>query len=333
MKSLKYFLIVLLIGSWPAHAEPPPVCGGTDLLAKLQHDDPAKFAAVLAKAEAVPNGEAVFWRIERDGLEPSFLLGTAHVTDPKVTELSPAARDGLAGARTVALELKELRDQKELAMASLRQARLMVLPAGQSLWDLIPDADEPAIRGNANLPPGAANTLYGYQPWVVAAMLTVPLCEIARKQAGAATLDEVIATEAMRQGSALVGLETIEEQLSVLSGMPLELQAKYLVEAAKLGPKTADYLATLVSLYEQRRIPAYVPLMQLLEPADRDGEAMMAFIEQDLTAKRNLVMMRRAAEILAKGDAFIAVGALHLPGEQGLVELIRQSGYKVTAVN
>ena len=218
-------------------------------------------------------------------------------------------------------------------MASMARARLMVLPPGQTLWDLVPDADEAAIRDHANLPPGAAKTLFGYRPWVVAAMLSVPPCETARKQAGAATLDETIARQAEKQGSTLVGLETVEEQLSVLSGMPLELQTKYLVEVARLGHRATDYFATLVSLYAQRRVSAYHQLIQTLEPLDADGKAMLAFVEEDLTATRNRTMMRRAADILEHGNAFIAVGALHLPGNDGLVELIRKAGYTVTPVN
>lgn len=332
---IRILLLVLglLLALTPAHAEVPPACGRTDLLAKLGREKPADYEKVLAEAAAVPNGEAEFWRIERPGIEPSYLLGTAHVTDPRVNVLGPAVSQALSGAQTVALELKELRDQQELAMASMAQARLMVLPAGQNLWDLVPDADEPAIRSHASLPPGAADTLFGYQPWVVAAMLSVPPCETARKQAGAQTLDEVVAKRAEEQGATLVGLETVEEQLSVLSGMPLDLQAKYLVEVAKLGDRATDYFSTLVSLYEQRRVTAYMPLMQVLEPLDKDGEALLAFVEKDLVVTRNRTMMRRAAAILSQGDAFIAVGALHLPGDEGLVELIRKAGYTVTPVN
>ncbi len=333
MKRLSAIAIALLLGLAPAGAQTPPACGGTDLHAKLQHEQPAVFEAVRAEAEAQPNGEAIFWRIERSGLEPSFLLGTAHVTDPRVTELSQAAAAALAGAETVALELKELRDPKELAMASMGQARFMVLPAGQSLWDLIPDADEFLIRDNANLPPGAANTLYGYQPWVVAAMLSIPACETARRKAGIGSLDEAVAAAAEKQDSKLIGLETVEEQLSVLAALPLDIQAKYLLSVARLGPKTGDYFETLVSLYVQRRITAYMPLALKLEPLDKDGEAMLVYFETDLIRKRNRTMLRRAAALLARGDAFIAVGALHLPGDDGLVELIRKAGYTVTAVN
>jgi uncharacterized protein YbaP (TraB family) len=329
MKRLAVAAFALFVGLAPARAEAPPACTGIDLLEQLKTERPADYEAVMADARAVPNGESIFWRIEREGVEPSFLLGTAHVTDPRVTEIAPSIKNALWGADVVALELKELRNKQEFALSAMAQAKLMVLPPGQSLWDLIPDADEPLVRGNVNLPKNAAQSIFGYQPWVVAAMLTIPPCEQAREQAGLPPLDMMIAAEATKFDTPLVGLETVEEQLSVFAAMPLDLQVKYLLAVAKLGARTQDYFETLISLYDQRLITAYIPLTLRLEPADADSEKMMAFVEQDLTIKRNRTMLRRAEELLAKGNAFIAVGALHLPGDEGLVELIRGAGYKV----
>lgn len=333
MKRLAAAVFTLLVFIGGARAEAPPVCTGNDLLATLKADHPRDYDAVIAEAAEIPNGEAIFWKIEREGLKPSWLLGTAHVTDPRVTELSPAMSEALAGASTVALELKELRDPQAMAVASFRYAKLMVLPPDESLWDLIPDDQESLVRDNPNLPPGAAGTLFGYQPWVVAAMLSIPPCEFARKAAGLDTLDTIIARTSDKQHIPLEGLETVEEQLSVLSGMPVDLQVKYLLAVAKLGTRTADYFETLISLYAQHNVPAYIPLMTRLEPMDKDGEAMMAFVEEELTRKRNHTMANRAAALLAKGNVFIAVGALHLPGDEGLVELIREAGYKVSPIN
>lgn len=322
-------LLAIVTTAW---AE-PPVCAGTDLHAKLQRDDPAGFAAVEAEAAKAKNGKAIFWKIEKDGIAPSWLLGTAHVTDPRVTTMSPAAETAFTGAATVALELKEIGDGQAMAMATMRLAKLIVLPQGQSLWDLIPDPEEPLIRDNPNLPPGAAQTLFGYQPWVVATMLSIPACETARSAAGIAALDMMLARRAVAQGATLVGLETVEEQLGVFAAMPLDLQTDYLLAVAKSSPRLPDYFSTLVDLYVRRQIGAYMPLTLKLEPIPAGQEKILAFVEKDLTVKRNHVMQRRALELLPNGNVFIAVGALHLIGDEGLVELIRQAGYKVTPVN
>lgn len=332
MKRIAATVLSLFVSLAPVHAEAPPACTGIDLLEQLKTERPADYETVMAEARAVPNGEALFWRIEREDVEPSFLLGTAHVTDPRVTEISPSIQNALSSASVVALELKELRDKQEFALSAMKQARLMVLPPGQTLWDLIPDADEPLVRDNVNLPKHASQSIFGYQPWVVAAMLTIPPCEQAREMAGLPPFDMRIAEQAAKFGTPLVGLETVEEQLSVFATMPMDLQVKYLLAVAKLGTKTQDYFETLISLYDQGLITAYVPLTLRLEPVDADSEQMMIFVEQDLTIKRNRTMMRRAEHLLAKGNAFIAVGALHLPGKEGLVELIRGAGYKVVPI-
>ena len=326
-------VFALLLGLASAEAGEAPVCAGSDLVAGLKVSDPAKYAEVMKEADATPNGNAVFWKIERQGLRPSWLLGTAHVTDPRVTSLPRGAEAALANASTLALELAELRDPKELIRATLLNATLLVLPPGQSLWDLIPDAEEPAIRDNVNLPAGAADGLFGYQPWVVATMLSIPLCEKLRQQQGLQTLDGAIAGEAGHDRIPLVGLETVKEQLSVFADMPRGLQVKYLIAVAKLGAKAVDYFETLIALYQQRKVAAYMPFARATEAMGVDEKAMMAFVEEDMIRHRNHRMAERAAALLAKGNAFIAVGALHLPGEQGLVALIRQAGYRVSPVN
>jgi uncharacterized protein len=332
MKRLILALAALAFSFTLAMAE-SPACKGTNLLDKLQKENPQDYAAVMAEAAKVKNGEAIFWKIERDGLKPSWLLGTAHVTDPRVTSMTPEARAALSEVNFVALELKEIRNPQEMALSAMKYARLMVLPSGQSLWDLIPDDQEPLIRDNPNLPPGAASTLFGYQPWVVSTMLSIPLCESLREQQGQRSLDMQIAQQAEKQGSELVGLETMEEQMKVMSSLPLDQQVKYLIAAARVGARAVDYFETLISLYDQRKVTAFMPLTTLLEPVDKDSPAIMTFLEQELIAKRNRIMANRAAKLLALGNVFIAVGAMHLPGDEGLVELLRRAGYKVTPVN
>ena len=67
--------------------------------------------------------------------------------------------------------------------------------------------------------------------------------------------------------------------------------------------------------------------------AGEDDSAGYAAFEEAMITARNRTMAAHAGPILDRGNAFIAVGALHLPGEKGLIELFRKDGYTVTAVN
>jgi uncharacterized protein YbaP (TraB family) len=277
----------------------------------------------------------MLWRIEPpNGATPSWLFGTAHLTDPRIVNMPEPARNALLNASTVALELAEIRNRRELAAASLKHARLLVMPLGESLWDVIPDKDEAYIRDNPNLPAGKAEALDPYQPWVVATMVSIPACEAKRQAAELPSLDQHIAVLAESRGIPVTGLETVEEQLSVFAGMPLGQQAQYLVASAQLGAMVGDYFETMIRLYLARQINVMLPLAKRLQPPGAgDDMAIYAFIEKELIDKRNRRMTERAQPLIDKGNAFIAVGALHLPGKTGLVELLRSAGYKVIPVN
>jgi hypothetical protein len=306
-------------------------CTGKDLLKELETRDPSAYAAIQSEAAETPNGDAILWKIEKPGLPDSYLFGTVHVSDTRVTDtMFLQARGALASARTVAVELAEIRDKRLLAAAMMRQARFIAMPPGQTIWDVIPDADEDLIRQNPNLPPDRLATIDPYQPWVVAAMLAIPACEQARLRAGHLALDEMIAREAITFGVSLVGLEKPEDQLKVFSGMPLTEQAAYLVATARMGNRLDDYFETMIDLYMSRNLAALLPLSKRIEAESGGTTGTLAFFEKELIGKRNRNMMKAAKELLDGGGVFIAVGALHLPGKNGLVELIRGSGYKVS---
>lgn len=326
-------LLCLLFGLGTARAEQAPACTGIDLLARLKSERPADYDAVIAEAKAIPNNEAIFWKIERDDLPASYLLGTAHVTDTRVTTLAPEIENALLNADDAAFELKEIADRQQMAMAALSLARYMVLPAGKSLWDMIPDDQETLIRDNPNLLPGTVGGLYGLQPWVVATSLSLPICETLRASQGAMPLDMKLASLAHESAIDIHGLETLEEQFAILSGMPLDQQLAYLMSVARSAAMVPDQFETLISLYQQHLVTAMIPLMRKIQPMTPGEIKMLEYVERDLVAKRNHRMAERALPLLARGNVFIAVGALHLSGEQGLVELLRHDGYRVTPVN
>jgi len=324
-----FFLFTL---SLSAHAA-SPACKGKDLIEELKLLDPESYQAIQREADETPNGGAILWKIEGSDRPPSYLFGTAHVTDTRVTSMPEEALDALRGASVVALELAEIRDKQLLAMAMMRYARHMAMPAGKTLWDVIPDADEIVIRENPNLPPGREAVIGAYQPWVVATMLAIPLCEQRHMEEGSPALDEIIARTAVDRGIRLVGLESVENQLTVFANMPLAQQADYLVATARLGDRMDDYFETLINQYVGRRITTLIPLSKRIEASSGGDGGALAYIEAELIEKRNRNMHKAAIDLLDHGNAFIAVGALHLPGKGGLVELLRSSGYKVSPVN
>jgi hypothetical protein len=330
MRVVTAFLALLLFAS-VAHAE-TAVCPQRNLLTELQQTDPAKAESVLKELAATPNADSLFWKIEAPNkAKPSWLIGTAHVTDPRVTDIKPEIKELIAKASTLVLELKEIANKPGMARAIARRTKLISMPEGQSLWDVIPDDKEAAIRTHPYLAPGQEELLAAHQPWVVAVMLSTPPCERNRAMVGVPTLDEKLALHAQIASVPIVGLETLDEQLGAMAGMAIEDQAEQLIATAALGADAEAYFQTVVELYLARQVAAYVPLVKLTLPQAMSESFLRSFVyfENTLIEKRNRVMAERARAFVNKGNAFIAVGALHLPGETGVVELLREAGYKV----
>ena len=102
--ALAAILLFTLASLAPARADDDSACRGRNLMAELQKSDPAKYARVMAEGDKVANGRSVFWKIEKPGVRPSWLLGTMHVTDPRVLAMPKGAAEADKAAYTIIVE-------------------------------------------------------------------------------------------------------------------------------------------------------------------------------------------------------------------------------------
>ena len=307
-------------------------CHGENLVERLKREDPQKFADVEAEAEKVENGHSVMWRITRDGLKPSFLLGTMHSADPRVTQIPAAADAAFASADTVLIENTEVLDKATMTEALVRYKEMTLLLDGSTLDQKIANDSVPLLQASVearNMPWEIARHM---QPWMVAAAIAIPVCEVAAKSGGAEVLDSIIGKRALADGKTLIGLETIEEQFKAVSGIPQEFHVNALSETLQLSDMTDSMMETTKLLYLQGETGMLLPLVRAYSPRTYSGKGYAEFQEL-LVSRRNHTMAERAAQYLEQGNVFMAVGALHLAGEQGLVNLLRHQGFKVEAVS
>lgn len=326
------FVVMMGLATGRARAELPS-CQGVDMLSALEKTDPAKLAEIRAEAEKIVNGKGLLWKLEKDGQAPSFLFGTMHMTDPRVTSLPPAAKAAFDGSGTVVIETTEVLDQAKMMAAIMQKPELMMFTDSTTLTSLLPPEDVEAVdkaldaRG---IPPASVSKM---KPWMLSAMVALPACEMARKAGGAPVLDVKLAEDAKAAGKSLEGLETVADQLEAMASLPMDFHINGLVETLKLGDRMDDVTETMIVLYKNGDTGMYWPFFRATLPGAKDDEFGYVAFEETMIDARNKVMAEHAGPILAKGKAFIAVGALHLPGPDGLVELFRKDGYTVTAVN
>ncbi|MFD1746429.1 TraB/GumN family protein [Rhizobium helianthi] len=331
---LTFLLVLALAGlGWSGKVQAAEqACTGQNLLAEWKLKDPAAYRKVEEEAAKIANGKGLFWQIEKPGIAKSYLLGTMHVTDPAVLKMPPGAPYALSKARLVIVESDEILDEKKAMAGMLAKPELNMIPNGKTIEQyLTPESKvklEAALK-QRGIPLAAVSRM---QPWLLASFLALPACELTRKAQGATFLDKKIALEAVAKGVQVKGLETMEEQLSAMASIPVEFHIKSLIEMIDLGPRLDDVTTTMRDLYISGEIGMTMPMLKAVAPDGTEGEGYAEF-EERIVRQRNHVMAERAAPLLDKGGAFMAVGALHLVGDEGLVALLQAKGFTVTPAN
>jgi hypothetical protein len=262
-------------------------------------------------------GKGILWQVDSPSGKTSYLFGTIHVDDPRITNLHPTINQAIARSRSMTLEL--VPDPQTLQASMSR----MFFTDGQTLQQAIGDKlYKQAARAMADhgMPPQMVSIM---KPWAVMMTLSVP------KQKSGEFLDLKLYNIATQRGMQTHALETYEEQLSVFDSMSLTDQKKML-------SRTLADLDTLPAQFEKlRRAWLARDLAQLEKISDEqlpDNDPAGERLMNSLLDKRNQKMLQRMQPRLKEGRAFIAVGALHLPGKQGLLNLLTEQGYKIKAV-
>jgi len=306
-------------------------CHGINMLAETQAKDPEVYAKIMAQAAATENAGALLWKIERDGRPTSYLFGTVHLTDERVTKLSPAVEQAIGQSKTIALEVSDISD-KATATVIAQSAPLVMFTDGRRLDGLLSGTEYDTVKriiSRSGMPSDLAAL---FKPWIVTMILSVSDCERASIQQGARVLDMKLAEVGKARGMQVVGLETIPEQLQAMASVPEPQQLDMLRASLKFADRTNDLMETLVHLYLDRKISAAMPFQIALAKQVGIGDEAFAGFQEKLLTDRNVKMRATAEPLLEQGSVFIAIGALHLPGKQGLVALLREAGYTVTPI-
>lgn len=293
------------------------------------------YAHIAAEAARVPNGVGRLYRLHRDGVPDSWLFGTMHMADPRVLDMPDAAEAALEGSSRVVIETTDMLNEMKVAGALLLRSDLTGL-GSRTLADILSPADLAAVKRGLQahgIPFAAVQRL---QPWFIAIGLGTPPCETARKAAGESVLDIAIARRAAGEGKTVLGLESGEEQLEAIASMPMDAQADNLIATLDMADDLPNIYETMIDLYLDGRIAAVGPVLEAVAATNGGGAetaAGFAAFEERVIDDRNVRMAERLRPILKAGDVFVAVGALHLPGEKGLVEALRRDAWTVTRVD
>ncbi len=315
MSSLSMTPLVLLLGRLTAL---PRLAAALMLCAALG------AGAAVAEEGAMPFGKGMLWKIEKAGAPTSYVLGTMHIADPRVLDLPPEVYTALAASEQAIFEL--VLDTS----VRTRMAQAMVLSQGRTLEVIVgPELFGRSVEVAAEygLPGQAINVM---KPWALVPIFSFPPEQLALLAGGQAPLDEALQHEAARQGKALVGLETVEEQLGLFDNAPEDVQVQMLRSVVEDRNRLRAQFESMLAGYLARDLEALYG--EMLAQATAAEAQLVETFERDFVITRNLRMAERLRPYLARAGSFVAVGALHLPGERGILALLAGDGYSVSRV-
>jgi uncharacterized protein YbaP (TraB family) len=276
------------------------------------------FLALFAtQAEAQDLEKSLLWKISGNGIkEASYLYGTIHITCDAT--LPQKAIIALEATNQLYLEL-------DMDDPALQQSMMqgMMMKDGKTMSSLVSAEDFKVVDEFLTKQLGySAQMLNTFKPFMVSAMLYPKMidCEMQSVEGNLMTVTK-------DQKEEIFGLESIEEQMNVFDAIPYEVQMKELVKTAKNNlEKDKKELELFLDIYKSEDINAMYAAMQKSE------NDITSNYEEILLSHRNKNWIPIIEKVAKEKATFFGVGAGHLGGEMGVIQLLRKKGYKVEAV-
>ena len=310
-------------------------CSEVNLYKELAQSDPAAYARLTEEADAVANSRGLFWKVSHeDDAHVSWLFGTMHKSDPRILDLPENVREAMAQSEVFAGELDGSKTPYEMGLIIGGSPELMFQPQGQFLSDNLSAETVAQVDKLLNERGSDFDNIKPMQPWLSASVLAISTCDFEQGISDTNFLDVVMENQARQLGLEVVGLETVREQIDAIAAIDPEFFYNSLRDAAHQHRQGIydDILKTATELYLDEEIGVLLPLMMHYSThLSGDSDDLISF-QRELLDIRNDGMVEKAATLMEEGPTFVAVGALHLVGETGLVEGLRNAGYAVERV-
>ena len=265
--------------------------------------------------------KSLFWKVYGNNLkDTSYLYGTMHTQDERVFQFKNGVIDAFNSSNIYAMELN---------VDSINQADLLkelIMDSSFSLKNLLSTIDYTLVDKYFKDQMGMSLFFFDKISPIYTSQV-IAMKNLGNQQKDA--LDLFFHKKAKKQGKKIIGLEKMIEQINAINSIPYKTQAQELVNAvnkAKISPQ--NEIENLIGFYIQGDLDT---LLAITIQNDSINIEYNNIIKDVFILKRNLNMAERCEKYLKENSTFIAIGAAHLPGENGVIELLRHKGYKVVA--
>jgi uncharacterized protein YbaP (TraB family) len=260
---------------------------------------------------------STLWKIEGNDLkEPSYLFGTIHITCNATLEAD--VKKALDETTQIVMEL----DMDDPSMQA-NMMQNMYLKNGKTLKDYVTEEEYKTVDSLfINKIGMSVKLLENVKPFFLSSMFYPSMIDCSLQ-----SYEQELTKIAKKDGEEVYGLETLEEQLNVFDNIPLEDQYTDLVRMAKDNLEyDKNTFSKMLKTYEDENITALLEMMN-----DKTNKTVSEH-QNVLLDQRNKNWIVKISEYAKDQPTFFGVGAGHLAGETGVINLLRKAGYTVTAV-
>ena len=278
--------------------------------------NPSLFGQTEA-AVAEKEGQGLLWEISGNGLEnSSFLYGTIHIISKDDFVMTDMTREKIAGSEQMVMEL-DLDDPKTM-MGMLTK---ISMKDGQTLKGLLSPEDYSLLSDFFRDTVGQSLMLVEKMKPFMALSMVYP------KMLGEQTASYEMEFMKLAKKSSLeiLGLESIDDQMGIFDAIPYEDQAEMLMEFVKSYGTEKGKIQEMVQLYVDQ------DLKGLYDFSTQSSE--MEGYQDVMLDNRNENWIPKMENMMSEKVSFFAVGAAHLWGPKGVINLLKEQGYTVKAVN
>jgi uncharacterized protein YbaP (TraB family) len=259
---------------------------------------------------------SILWKITGPNVVgTSYLYGTIHIMDGRVFAYGEEVTKAFEASQQLAVEI----EMDKMDPASTMKLMFMK----DSTLDMLLDEKEYAQLKEAyeKLTGASLETANGMKPFFISANMIQALIPKDRTM----PLDMDFIQKARKADKTVVGLETLEEQMAIIDGLSYSAQAKMLVESIDEVDEMEKQFKQLVDAYLSMNSDKVLELTE--DPSIPEG-----FMEK-LLNERNKIMVTRMIPLIKDKSTFVAVGAAHLFGDEGIVKMLQNKGYTVEPIH
>ena len=265
------------------------------------------------------------WKISGNGIKkPSYILGTHHGCPFTYCDSIPDLMKAFDKVDNIIGEINMIEFAEMSPERMQKMQAMMMMPADTSLLSLFNEEETAKVNAWLKDEMGASlEMLSMMKPMTI--MVTVQnkeMMEVIPEIATMTTIDKYMQTLGQRKGKTIGELETADYQMELLYGNSLEEQADALLEMIDHGD-SKGLLQQLTNAYKSQNLDTLWKVFQ---------EQMTGYEYDAIVKVRNLNWEQQMKELLPQQTTLFVVGAGHLPGEYGMINLLREAGYKVKPV-